>query len=264
MEWEPDPKLEMEEEEAILTRLSEGETRELCFSAKLSEGQSGALTTTVAATVLFPGSRGSVNGESIVREASLPVAAQPLTAAFTVNKTADCTEARPGDTITYQISIHNTGERTLHSVISTERFLHSNIRAQFEEKEGIELNSTKTQARIARIAPGDCVNLKATVTLPDNLIDEKLINQVIVVTDETGESEPIRSQAEVKVHADEIVDSASGKNAAKTQNTSKESAPKTGDTSEKELFEILIMVSVFISMILAGTMLLRKKRKSKD
>ena len=263
-EWEPDSKLFIQDEEAVLTRLSEGETKEVCFSAKLSEGQSGALIPKVTAAVQYPGSRGSMNGENLVHEASLPVVAQPLTAAFTVNKTADCKEARPGDTITYQISIHNTGERTLHSVISTERFLHSNIRAQFEEKEGVELNSTKTQARIPQIAPGDCVKLKAFVTLPEDLIDEKLVNQVIVVTDETGESEPIRSQAEVKVHADKSMASATGKNKAEIQNSSRDSAPKTGDSSGRELFEILIMVSVLVSVISAGRMLLRKKEKSKD
>lgn len=149
-------------------------------------------------------------------------------------------------------------------MISTERFLHSNIRAQFEEKEGVELNSTKTQARIPQIAPGDCVKLKAFVTLPEDLIDEKLVNQVIVVTDETGESEPIRSQAEVKVHADKSMASATGKNKAEIQNSSRDSAPKTGDSSGRELFEILIMVSVLVSVISAGRMLLRKKEKSKD
>lgn len=262
--WEPDPKLVIQDGEAMLTRLSEGEIKEVCFSTKLSEGQSGALAPTVTATVRYPGSRGSMNGEKLVREVSLPVVAQPLCAAFTVNKTADREEARPGDTITYRISIHNTGERTLHSVISTERFLHSNIRAQFEEKEGVELNRTKTQARIPQIAPGDCVNLKAIVKLPDDLIDEKLVNQVIVVTDETGESEAIRSQAEVKVRVNESNDAASGENTARIQNTSKDSAPETGDSSNRELFETLILVSMLVSFISAVRMLIRKKEKSKD
>ncbi|WP_373216064.1 hypothetical protein [Ruminococcus sp. 5_1_39BFAA] len=260
--WESENNLVIENSKAVVTRLAKGETKTLTFSVKTEEDQSGSATAMVTASTLYPGQNGEANnpfddsgvaennGELLVREAVLPVVIAPLRAAFTVDKTADCEEAGPGDTITYQICIRNTGERTLHSVISTERFLHSNIRAQFEEKEGIELNSTKTQARIPQIPPGDCVNLKASVILPDTITDNSLINQVIVVTDETGEDQALRSQAEVKVKAEPSKTPSEaltgGSDTVNTYQTSRTS-PKTGDNSHKALFEALLLCSVFIS-----------------
>ena len=67
------------------------------------------------------------------------VAVEELKAAFEVEKTADRTQAYPGDTITYQICIRNTGERTLHSVLSTERFQNAGILAKFVQKEGANI-----------------------------------------------------------------------------------------------------------------------------
>ena len=87
-------------------------------------------------------------------------------ASFTVKKTADCDNASPGETVTYQISIHNTGEVTLHSVVTTERFGLAGVTATFQEQRGITLNKSRTQAKIQEIAPGGCVNLKAKVVLP--------------------------------------------------------------------------------------------------
>ena len=64
------------------------------------------------------------------------------------------------------LCIRNTGEKTLHSVLSTERFLNANIQAQFMPKEGVTLNSTRTQALISSIAPGEALGLYAVVTIP--------------------------------------------------------------------------------------------------
>lgn len=93
--------------------------------------------------------------ENIGCQTSAKITAAALKAAFEVEKTADRKETYPGETITYQICIRNTGERTLHSVLSTERFLNANIQAQFVQKEGVTLNSTRTQALIPQIAPGE-------------------------------------------------------------------------------------------------------------
>lgn len=260
--WEHDWAQETEDSKVVVTRLAQGETKILTFSVKTEEGQSGAATAAVTASAPYPGKNEEENDsfdnnkeieggeELLVRNAEIPVAVLPLKAAFTVDKRADCEEAGPGDTITYQICIRNTGERTLHSVISTERFLRSNIRAQFEEREGIELNSTKTQARIPQIPPRDCVNLKARVTLPQTMADQKLINQVIVVSDETGESQAIRSQAEVKVKTEPTKTPApvsDGGAEAQTYCQTSRTSPKTGDRSHKELFEALLLCSVFLS-----------------
>ena len=69
--------------------------------------------------------------------------------------------------MTYQISIHNTGEVTLHSVVTTERFGLAGVTATFQEQRGITLNKSRTQAKNQKYAPGGCVKFKRTkVVLP--------------------------------------------------------------------------------------------------
>ena len=43
------------------------------------------------------------------------------------------------------------------------------------------------------------MNLKAKVVLPKDLKDQNLMNQIIVVTDETGEESAVRDQATIRV-----------------------------------------------------------------
>lgn len=195
-----------------------------------------------------------------MREAALPVVVQPLAAAFEVKKTADCREALPGDRITYQIAIHNTGERTLHSVLTTERFLHSNIRAAFLETEGVSLNGTKTQASIPAISPGGCVCLKAVVVLPEELKEQELINQVIVTTEETGEEEAVHAQAEIKVREKTA---GGGGAAVRRSQIYRSSSPKTGDDTPRRIFEILMLLSVLASAGAARRLFLQRKEKSR-
>ncbi|MEE0300621.1 MAG: hypothetical protein UD162_02640, partial [Blautia sp.] len=112
--WENEPNLEVLQESVLLESLAEGETRTLSFYADTSSAQKGELTFEVLAQTQEP--------ISLERTGTAQVIVQPPKASFTVKKTADCNTACPGDTVTYQISIHNTGQQTLHSVITTERF----------------------------------------------------------------------------------------------------------------------------------------------
>ena len=100
--------------------------------------------------------------------------------------------------MTYQICIINTGEKTLHSVVGTERFQAEGIEAQFVEKEGIRLNSTRTKALIPQIAPGEAVSLQATVKIPEKTVNQKLFNQISVTSKETGEKQ-VTASAEITV-----------------------------------------------------------------
>lgn len=179
---------------AILTNLKTGECRRLNYQLKLPE----SLTEPVIHTVTAQAQKTTDSETTVVRGASLKTPVTALKADFAVNKSANRTTAAPGDTITYQICIRNTGERTLHSVLSTERFQSENINAQFVEKEGVTLNSSKTQALIARIPPGEVFSLDAVVVLPDKLSSKELINQVLVRTKETGER-TVQSAAGVKI-----------------------------------------------------------------
>lgn len=179
------------------------------------------------------------------------------TASFEVHKTADREIARPGDTVTYQISIHNTGNVTLHSVITTEKFGLAGVTASFLPQENVLLNESKTKAKISEIAPGGCVNLKAQVVLPEKLEDQDLTNQVLVSSLETGEEDGVLEEAVIKVENEK---SKSGlKNTGGTADYTSKSSPQTGDRSHKELFEVLLLVSVILSAAAAGRMFFGRK-----
>lgn len=250
--WEQETGIRVNGKQAVLTALGKGETRTLYMSVKLTEDQAGELSHTVYAQTYRPGTM----DELISHETENGISITPLKADFTVEKTADRTEAYPGDTITYQICIRNTGERTLHSVLSTERFIDANIQAQFMPKEGVALNSTRTQALIKEIAPGEAFGLLAAVTLPKYFQNQELVNQVTVVTEETG-SRSVQSESEITVAAplftptEPPFDSQTYyQSEAMTKNAyAAASKPKTGDNTEAGLFVVLL---IFAAMSGAG------------
>ena len=256
--WEKEPGLEVSESGAVLESLSAGETRILSFYIDPDMNQKSNLE-------LFAKTENPV---SLEKAAEKQLTLQQGKASFTVKKTADCDNASPGETVTYQISIHNTGEVTLHSVVTTERFGLAGVTATFQEQRGITLNKSRTQAKIQEIAPGGCVNLKAKVVLPKDLKDQNLMNQIIVVTDETGEESAVRDQATIRVEDKEKDGNGSGNgngggngdgtgigsgnNDGSTMAAS--TSPKTGDTSHKELFQVLILLSFLFSAVAARRM----------
>ena len=256
--WEKEPGLEVLESGAVLECLSAGETRTLSFYIDPDMNQKSNLE-------LFAKTENPV---SLEKAAEKQLTLQQGKASFTVKKTADCDNASPGETVTYQISIHNTGEVTLHSVVTTERFGLAGVTATFQEQRGITLNKSRTQAKIQEIAPGGCVNLKAKVVLPKDLKDQNLMNQIIVVTDETGEESAVRDQATIRVEDKEKDGNGSGNgngggNGDGTglgsgnidgSTMAASTSPKTGDTSHKELFQVLILLSFLFSAVAARRM----------
>lgn len=260
--WEKEPGLEVLESGAVLECLSAGETRILSFYIDPDMDQKSNLELELFAK--------TENPVSLEKVAEKQLTLQQGKASFTVKKTADCDNASPGETVTYQISIHNTGEVTLHSVVTTERFGLAGVTATFQEQRGITLNKSRTQAKIQEIAPGGCVNLKAKVVLPKDLKDQNLMNQIIVVTDETGEESAVRDQATIRVEDKEKDGNGngsgngngggngdgtgigSGNNDGSTMAAS--TSPKTGDTSHKELFQVLILLSFLFSAVAARRM----------
>lgn len=180
--------------ESVLDYLEKGQEKTVKVSVEIPEAQTQEIRNTVTAVCQNP----VEPLQPIQKKTETVTAVEALSVAYTVEKTADRTIARPGDTIRYQICIRNTGERTLHSVLSTERFQAADIQAVFLEKEGVELNTYRNQALIPEILPGEAFALEATVTLPQDITDRELLNEVTVVTEETGTSS-IRSQAQVQV-----------------------------------------------------------------
>ena len=102
------------------------------------------------------------------------------------------------------------------------------------------------------------------MTLPEGLEDQNLVNQVIVVTDETGEDEAVRDQTSIRVENKKTSDAVSsgaksGNGSSGAGRTGKGQAPKTGDNSHRELFQALILVSFLISALAARRMFFRRK-----
>ena len=190
------------------------------------------------------------------REASLDTEIIPLKASFEVTKTADRSVAVPGDKILFQICIRNTGERTLHSVVTTERFQLGNVPVQFLEKEGVVLNKSKTKARIEKIEPGKAAGLQAMVTLPENLKEQELLNEVTVTTLETGE-QVMTSQAKIQIRVDEEVETEDADRTSVDMDNSAVSHtgesypasthPKTGDPYQPFLWLAMIPGSMLVA-----------------
>ena len=265
-EWESDTGFTVNGLQGVLTALQPGETRMLRATAQLTENQSGKLIHTVTVKSKHPG-----KDEEIGCQTSTEIRVSQLKAAFEVEKTADRTQAYPGDTITYQICIRNTGERTLHSVLSTERFQNAGIQAKFVSKEGITLSSNGTQALIPQIAPGEVVALYATVTIPQYFASQELINEVTVISDETG-TQTKKSRSNVTLTGNEnIMTVTPGPTAVATQTygdgygyASKTanayataSKPRTGDETETMLY---IVLGIFAVMSGIGAFFHRKGR----
>lgn len=244
-----------ENSQAVLGKLAAGQTQELIFWLQSGESEEGVMEIKVQAYI-------QNEAESVKKERVISTMIQPLKADFTVEKTADCILAGPGDTITYQICIRNTGERTLHSVLSTEKFLDSRIKARFLEMEGVRLNKSGTKALIPKILPGESVGLKAVVVLPEDIESSELINQVTVSSDETKEKQ-IRSEAAVTVQGithTPVEGQEDNQPPYETAYITEHDSPKTGDPMFKEEYEHLMLLAFGISMA-AGVHMLYKKRK---
>lgn len=244
-----------ENSQAVLGKLAAGQTQELIFWLQSGESEEGVMEIKVQAYI-------QNEAEPVKKERVISTMIQPLKADFTVEKTADCILAGPGDTITYQICIRNTGERTLHSVLSTEKFLDSRIKARFLEMEGVQLNKSGTKALIPKILPGESVGLKAVVVLPEDIESSELINQVTVSSDETKEKQ-IRSEAAVTVQGithTPVEGQEDNQPPYETAYIAEHDSPKTGDPMFKEEYEHLMLLAFGISMA-AGIHMLYKKRK---
>lgn len=257
-----------EGDKAEIFTLKAGESRALYVLASLENEQEKPLEHKIEATATIK----EKPDAAITRTASVTDELQALKADFTVKKTADKEKAEPGEMVTYQICIVNTGEKTLHSVVGTERFQAEGIQAQFVEQEGITLNRTKTKALIPQIAPGEAVSLQAVVKIPEKSVDQKLLNQVTVTSQETGER-VVEASAQITVEGGAVTaapteqqEQSQLERALEEQNhaaVQKESQarnvsshPKTGDNTRTEFFTLLLLAAGIT--ILGGFWLHRK------
>ena len=236
---------------AYIEKLEVSATKIVYLTVHLPEERTTAVSLALtAAAGQVSGDNDTGEAEEIVKNAELVTQIQALQAAFEVTKTADRSMAVPGDEIRFLICIRNTGERTLHSIVTTERFQLGNVPVKFLEKTGVKLNKAKTKARIEQIAPGEAFGLEAVVTLPEGLEDQNLVNEVSVTTLETGEQTKI-AQSEIQVKAAEEekqketnadIDGEMGSEQDESRPAS--THPKTGDPYQPFLWLFMIPGSV--------------------
>ena len=236
---------------AYIEKLEASATKIVYLTVHLPEERTTAVSLALtAAAGKVSGDNDTGEAEEIVKNAELVTQIQALQAAFEVTKTADRSMAVPGDEIRFLICIRNTGERTLHSIVTTERFQLGNVPVKFLEKDGVRLNKSKTKAKIEQIAPGEAFGLEAVVTLPEGLEDQNLVNEVSVTTLETGEQTKI-AQSEIQVKASEEekqeetnadIDGEIGSEQDESRPAS--THPKTGDPYQPLLWLFMIPGSV--------------------
>ena len=259
--WEDAEGLLTEGAVAEFAELKAGESRSFYVQAPLLDEQEKDLEHQVEAEARVKGRAAEV----IRKNATTINSLEALKADLSVKKTADKETAAPGETVTYQICIVNTGEKTLHSVVGTERFQAAGIHAQFLEQEGVTLNSSRTKAMIQQIPPGEAVSLQAVVKIPGKTADQKLFNQVTVTSQETGErlmeaSASVMVKGEVAITPEEGLSlqgddqgPASGQiQMARTASTH----PKTGDNTRRDLWTLLAVTAL---VTVLGGIWLRKK-----
>ena len=246
-EWKQEEGFTANGMQGIISGLKAGEIRNLQMTVQLTEEQAGELIHTVTVKAKYPGKE-----ESIGCQKSVETEVIALKAAFEVEKTADRTQAYP----------------TLHSVLSTERFQNAGIQANFVRKEGVTLNSTGTQALIPQIAPGEAFALYATVTVPQYMASQELINEVIVTSDETG-TQVMTSKANVELkETDNIVtvtpqpaslaSQSYGYDSKSGSAYTTASKPRTGDETETALY---IVLGIFAIMSGVSAFCYRKTKK---
>ena len=258
-EWESAEGLERSGNAATLAYLEAGETREFMAGTLLGEGQESDLTAEITAVYEME------DGNQMERRADLTNKMIPLQVSYSVKKTADRKEASPGEVITYQICIQNTGERTLHSVVSTERFVNAEVAVHFLEKDGVTLNENKTKALIPVIKPAESFLLEAQATVPDEVGNGELINEVIVKSEETQE-ESVSARSQVRVTR-----AISGNETYVQQEEQPETRimtmpsddVKTGDLSRPEVYlRLLGFAAVFMILWIGILVYEHRKRKS--
>lgn len=246
--WEEAEGAEIQEKNLKLEKLETGIKKEFYFSVQLPETQSGKICLYLNGTAEYEEEETGELRSLVSAEQSSETEILPLKADFQVTKTADRTMAVPGDKVTFQICIRNTGERTLHSVVTTEKFQLQNVPVRFLEAEGIVLNKARTKARIEKIEPGCSVGLLAEVTLPEKLKDQKLVNEVSVTTTETGERK-VTSKTEIEVYRtvetptpepETVSDEGAPNQNAETKGQAASTHPKTGDPMNPVLWLMMI------------------------
>lgn len=238
-----------ERKTATLKELKQGESKTIFYRAWIPEERNTPLECTLQ-------TEAEVEDRFIKREAENCTVILPLTVDYQAEKSADRSVAHPGETVFYTILIRNTGERTLHSVVTTERFLREGVQAVFLSQKGILFNIDRTQACIRELLPGEEVSLKAEVVIPEDVAGEEMINQVYVLSEETG-SVSIQAEASIWIEEAEKEELPEEKQENIEVHTEKKEegiyspeAVQTGDTTDSVRWIRIGTASVLLIMLI--------------
>lgn len=256
--WKESERFHIEKETGavILNSLKAGEKIRIHLRVAVPEDMTQPLEHTLTMIAKDPDDENNF----LRRKAEVCTIIVPLSVDYEVEKSADYGVAHPGDVVTYTIRIKNTGERILHSIITTERFLNDGVQAYFLPQEGILLNKDRTQAYIAQLEPEKEISIRASVTMPESAIGQELVNQVYVSTKETGEKNQI-SEATVKVEPAEttatptpttppVISTSDSGNSDFTPGNQTVSPVQTGDSSEPIHWVRLTAASLLLIILL--------------
>lgn len=257
--------------EPVSGRLEPGEKRIFYMGILIPEDWTNPVNLTLNAEGEIESEEHPGELPAVKKEVKITTEISPLKVDFQVTKTADRTVAVPGDRILFRICIRNTGERTLHSIITTEKFQLENVPAVFLEQEGVLLNNTKTKALINRLEAGRSISLQAVVALPEKIKEKKLINEVEVVSKETGEKS-VTSQAELQIQSGEQETEISGPAEFRGEETVYDRVeshpvsvnPKTGDSSDSQLMKETAVLTLLMVLFLTTTYKKRKKLSEEE
>lgn len=257
--------------EPVSGRLEPGEKRIFYMGILIPEDRTNPVNMKLNAEGEIESEEQTGELSAVKKEVEIITEISPLKVDFQVTKTADRTVAVTGDRILFRICIRNTGERTLHSIITTEKFQLENVPAVFLEQEGVILNNTKTKALINRLEAGKAISLQAVVTLPEKIKEKKLINEVEVVSKETGERR-VTSQAEIQIQSGEQETEISGPAGSRGEENvydREESRPvsgnpKTGDPSDSQLMKEMAVSALFMVLFLTAVYKKRKKVRGEE
>ena len=260
-----------QQSEPVSGRLEPGEKRIFYMGILIPEDWTNPVNLTLNAEGKIESEEQPGELPAVKKEVKITTEISPLKVDFQVTKTADRTVAVPGDRILFRICIRNTGERTLHSIITTEKFQLENVPAVFLEQEGVLLNNTKTKALINRLEAGRSISLQAVVALPEKIKEKKLINEVEVVSKETGEKS-VTSQAELQIQSGEQETEISGPAEFRGEETvyDREEShpvsvnPKTGDPSDSQLMKETAVLTLLMVFFLTATYKKRKKLSGEE
>ncbi|MFV0529225.1 MAG: hypothetical protein ACK5MN_10965 [Lachnospiraceae bacterium] len=179
----------------LIDEIAPGETVSLALQALIPETYTGTLEN----RVVVRGKNPADPEQELVEEALEHIEVTEKKADFKVEKTADKKIVSPGEKIIYTIRIQNTGERTLHSILTTDKFKQEGIKVRFLPQKGITLSEDTSKVTIDEIRVGEEKNIQAELLVPEDYTGDTIVNTVVVEGAKLSQSANVSVQVRPRV-----------------------------------------------------------------